>query len=60
MAQYTIKYLDGESETVTAVRAEYNTDTRQFVFHGDNGPVALIPQANVRSVVQPDDEAVTG
>lgn len=60
MAQYTINYLDGTIERVTADRSEYDVEARLFIFHGDAKPVALVPAANVRSIHHPDGKAVTG
>ncbi|UPZ27638.1 hypothetical protein MUK60_07300 [Streptomyces sp. LRE541] len=58
MAQYEIKYLDGESETVTANLIE--SDGRQYVIYRSGKPAGYIPASNVRSVLRQDDEAVTG
>jgi hypothetical protein len=60
MAQYTINYLTGDTEQVDAVRTEYDFEARVFLFHGDEHPVALVPQANVRSIHRQDDGQVTG
>ncbi len=50
MAQYTINYLTSDTETVEAVQVEYDLEARLFIFHGDEKPVALVPQANVLSI----------
>lgn len=56
MARYEIKYLDGESETVTANLIE--SDGRQYVNYRNGKPAGYIPASNVRSVLRQDDEAV--
>ncbi|WP_458089486.1 hypothetical protein [Streptomyces malaysiensis] len=58
MARYTINYLTGDTETIEAERVEYDFDARLFIFHGGQHPVALVPQANVRSILHLDGEAV--
>lgn len=60
MAQYTINYLDGTTEHVTADGVEYDTDARDYTFIKDKQAVALAPVANVRSVHHQDAKAVTG
>ncbi|MEU1497271.1 hypothetical protein [Streptomyces sp. NPDC005732] len=53
MARYTIKYLDGESETVDAISVAHDHEADQYVFHAQErkyAPVALIPQGNVLSI----------
>jgi len=60
MANYRIAYLDGETETIQADRSEYDLDARSLILYSDEQPVAWIPQANVRSIVRQNDEAVTG
>lgn len=59
MAQYTINYLTGDTETVTADGVEYDADARDYIFTGPNGmgARALVPVANVRSIHRQDDEA---
>ncbi|MEU5772718.1 hypothetical protein ABZ819_05355 [Streptomyces venezuelae] len=57
MAQYKIKYLDGEIETVAANLVE--SDGRQYVIYRSGKPAGYIPAANVRSVLRQDDQAVT-
>ena len=61
MACYTIKYLDGDTETVTADGLEYDPDARDsnLTKVDGKGVVALAPAANVRSIHR-HDEAVTG
>ena len=60
MAQYTINYLTGDTETVEADGVEYDGIARDYTFHGPNGigVIALAPAANVRSIHR-QDEAVT-
>ena len=60
MAQYTINYLDGTTECVTADGVEYDPAARDYTFYLNKQAVALAPIANVRSVHHPDAEAVTG
>jgi hypothetical protein len=58
MARYTINYLTGDTETITAANLEPSGN--QYVAWGGDGPAAAyIPIANVRSVIRQDDEAVT-
>jgi hypothetical protein len=59
MAQYTINYLTGDTESVNAVRVGNDVDGGQYVFHDDEqsySPVAFIPQHNVLSIIRQDDE----
>lgn len=62
MARYTIKYLDGETETVNADGIDYDPDASDYNFTKADGMgvVALAPAANVRSIHRHDDQAVTG
>lgn len=57
MAQYLIKYLDGESETITAASLD-PSGSQYIAWVGDGSVVAYIPAANVRSIVRQDTEAV--
>lgn len=50
MAGYTISYLDGDSQTVTADYLEPSQG--QYVAFADGAAVAYIPIQNVRSVVR--------
>lgn len=59
MAQYVIKYLDGESEIITASNLE-PSGHQYIAWVGDGSAAAYIPASNVRSIVRQDDEAVTG
>ncbi|MEU3613511.1 hypothetical protein ABZ725_14505 [Streptomyces sp. NPDC006872] len=59
MAQYTINYLNGDTETVTAERSEYDPDSRPLFLYTGDQPVAWIPQANVRSVHRLNNQAAT-
>lgn len=56
MAQYTINYLTGDTETVEADGVEYDVDARDYTFTKANGMgvVALAPVASVRSVIRVD------
>lgn len=60
MTQFTINYLDGTTEHVTADGVEYDADARDYTFYLDKRAVALAPVANVRSVHHSDAKAVTG
>jgi len=56
MARYLINYLDGESETITAVNLE-PIGGQYVAWAGDGSAAAYIPTNNVRSVIlQSDDE----
>jgi hypothetical protein len=60
MAHYLINYLTGDTETVTADTVNIDCEARAFVFHAtanEYKPVALVPQANVRSIHRQDDES---
>jgi hypothetical protein len=59
MAQYVIKYLDGDTETVEADGLEHDPDARDYNFTKANGKgvVALAPAANVRSIHRHDDNS---
>ncbi|MET8694703.1 hypothetical protein ABZV65_19420 [Streptomyces bauhiniae] len=60
MAAYEINYLTGDTDTINADGVEYDPDARDYTFVGDSGRgvVALVPVANVRSVVRlPDEDA---
>ncbi len=59
MARYTINYLTGDIETVTADRSEYDLDSRSLLLYANEQPVAWIPQANVRSVHREGDKTGT-
>lgn len=52
MATYTIKYLDGEIETVTASSVQYDPDASDYNFYCGSQGIALIPATNVRSVTR--------
>lgn len=54
MAQYTINYLTGDTDTVEADRVEYDIDARDYTFTAADGKgvVALAPIATVRSVIR--------
>lgn len=56
MAQYTINYLTGDTETVEADGVEYDAEARDYTFVVGRVAVALAPVANVRSVVRKPDE----
>ncbi|MFS4103745.1 DUF6085 family protein [Streptomyces sp. PD-S100-1] len=60
MAKFTINYLSGDTETVTAVTVDRSFDSREYHFPDRDGRLAArIPVANVRSIHR-QDEAVTG
>lgn len=62
MARYTINYLTGDTETITADKVNIDDESQVFVFRTgpiQNEPDAIVPQSNVRSVHRQDDEAVT-
>jgi hypothetical protein len=64
MAQYTINYLTGETETVNADHMVIDYDAKAYVFRaGDIGdqpeaviPSAFVPAANIRSIHRTDSE----
>lgn len=61
MAQYLVTYLIGDAETIEANKVAHDHDGEQYVFHKQDrayAPVALVPAANVLSIVRQDDEAV--
>ncbi|MFJ3984427.1 hypothetical protein [Streptomyces fungicidicus] len=63
MARYTINYLTGHEETVTADGVEYDTEASDYTFTGPDGRgvVAIVPAGNVLSIVLTEEpEAVTG
>lgn len=57
MAQYTINYLTGDTDTVEADGVEYDDEARDYNFVNGKQVVALAPVATVRSVIRKDDEA---
>lgn len=57
MARYEINYLDGNTEYVTADGVEFDIDARDYTFYTDKRAVALAPAANVRSIIERDEEA---
>jgi len=62
MAQYLVTYLIGDAETINANSVNLDGGGGQYVFHTQDrtyAPVALVPQANVLSIVRQDDEAAT-
>jgi len=60
MAHYRIAYLDGETDTIQADRAEYDLDSLSMLLRAGEQLVAWIPQTSIRGIVRQDDEAVTG
>lgn len=52
MAKYRITYLDHQPETLEADSAEYDADARMYVLGRGARVIALIPDANVLSVVR--------
>src|SRR5690606_31934034 len=62
MAQYTINYLTGDEETVSAVTVNMNSDGSEYRFPDRNGRiVAYVPARNVLSIILTEEpEAVTG
>jgi hypothetical protein len=56
MAQYTINYLTGDTETIEADGVEYDVDARDYTFTAADGKgvVALAPIVGVRSVIRAD------
>lgn len=60
MARYTINYLTGDVETVEADAVEYDIDACDYVLGSSTvgAQVAIVPRANVRSIVRQSDEAV--
>ncbi|MEU4967790.1 hypothetical protein [Streptomyces smyrnaeus] len=60
MAQYTINYLDGVTETVQADGVRYDDDARDYTFYTASEAVAVAPVDNVRSIHRHNDEAVSG
>ncbi|WP_306317221.1 MULTISPECIES: hypothetical protein [unclassified Streptomyces] len=62
MATYTINYLSGDTETVEADGVEYDTEAQDYVLAHSKvaAHIAIVPRANVRSIVRQDNEAVNG
>lgn len=63
MARYTIKYFDGEIDTITAHSVVKQHDEDQYYFGNEKGaPIALIPSTGVRAIITDpaDNQAVTG
>ncbi|MFE6785182.1 hypothetical protein ACFVFF_23285 [Streptomyces sp. NPDC057680] len=57
MPQYLIKYLDGDSETLTAERVDAS-GSQYIAWVGEGSVTTYISAANVRSIVrQPEEEA---
>ncbi|MFE7233891.1 hypothetical protein ACFVAF_25140 [Streptomyces sp. NPDC057596] len=58
MTKHLISYLTGGIETITADQVDHDVDARIFVFYSGRDTVALVPAANVLSIVRQDDEVV--
>ncbi|MFF7329659.1 hypothetical protein [Streptomyces sp. NPDC008150] len=54
MARYTINYLTGDTDEITATTVEPLGD--QYTAFRGNTPVAHIPAANVRSIIRQDEQ----
>ena len=60
MARYTINYLTGDTETITADKVNIDDESQVFVFHTgrfQNEPDAIVLKDNVRSVHRQDDNS---
>lgn len=57
MATYTINYLNGETDTVEADRITSDERPVDYTFSNDGQIVAVIPIANVRSILRQNEEA---
>ncbi|MYY79773.1 MULTISPECIES: hypothetical protein [unclassified Streptomyces] len=59
MARYTIKYLDGCTDTITAHSVVKQAEEDQYYFGNATGqPVALIPSNGVRAIIREGVETV--
>lgn len=61
MASYTINYLDGHTETVTADDVVVDDDSNTFVFRSNfqSQADAIVPTPGVRSVHRHSDKKAT-
>lgn len=57
MATYTINYLAGETDTVTADRIDSDEHPVDYTFSNNGQVVAVVPIANVRSILRQTEEA---
>lgn len=59
MATYTINYLNGETDTVEADRITSDERPVDYTFSNDREIVAVVPIANVRSILRQNEEATS-